>query len=329
MSNFLNVEDLCFAYLKKPLCLKDVSFSAKKNEKVLILGLDDRGKTTLLKLISGFEDKFFGKVLLNGMEIRTISDRDKNVSLILDYPVLLSGTIDKNLNFLFETLNREVPNSQEKTELLKKVNLNYKLDLNIKKLTSFEKFKLCFLRVFIKKPRALFVDDILKHPFNENEIMELQEILMSLSKDRLLFFAANEITFRKNQDFFNNLNWTNVLYLNNAKLIERQDIESFCSNPFDLDACLFNDKLCFHDGYCINQDGGFYLKIDEKFVIKVDKDLDVKFEALKLADRENEDIVIAYDSNLKVDFDKNNDFNKLLKNGKVMIFSKLDRSRII
>ena len=161
MEKFFNVENLCFAYLKKPLCLKDFSFFADKNENILILGLDDRGKTTLLKTLSGFEDKFFGKVLLDGREIRTIADTEKNVSLILDYPVLLPGSIDKNLDYLYSAIQRDVPTNDEKLGLLKKFNLNYDLKTNVKKITNFERFKLCFLRSYVKGPRVIFVDDIL------------------------------------------------------------------------------------------------------------------------------------------------------------------------
>ena len=329
MANLLKVENLCFAYLKKPLCLKDVSFNAARKDKVLVLGLDDRGKSTLLKTLSGFEDKFFGKVFLDGKELRSLLDSEKQVSLIFDYPVLLSGSIDKNLNFLYETLKKEIPTHAEKIDLLKRFNLNCDLSFNIKKLSLFEKFKLCFLRSYIKNSRVLFIDDLLKNKFNKDEISELKEIIMELSKERLLFFAANEKTFNENFDFFEYFEWSKILYLNNAKLIEKNNLNDFFGDPYDLDACLFDNKLSYHEGYCIYQDGGFYLNIEEKFIIKIDKRFDKKFESLNLADLENEDIVVVYNSEIDVDFNKNNDFNKLLMENKLMVFSKLDRSRII
>ena len=329
MKEFLKVKDLCFSYLKRPLCLKDVNFSAAKNDNILILGLDDRGKTTLLKTLSGFEERFFGKVFLDGKEIRSIADNEKNVSLILDYPVLVKGTIDDNLEFLFNALNRDMLSLAEKKKLLEKFNLNHDLDVKVKKLSLFEQFKLCFLRTFIKQPSVLFIDDILKNPFSEEQREELGEILKDLSKDRLLVFSANEKSFVSNQEIFKQFSWSKVLYLNNAKLSEKKDLNEFLNSPIDLDSCLFSNSFIYHEGYCIRQDGAYYLNIDEKFVIKIDKQFDVKFDKLKLSDLENEDIVVVFDSKLHVDLNKNNDFNKLMNNGKAMIFSKLDRSRII
>ena len=146
--NVLEVKDLCYAYIKKPLCLKDVSFSLEKKQRALVLALDDMGKTTLLKTVSGFDDKYFGWVNLNGKDLKTIPDKEKNFSIIFDYPILISGSIDKNLNYLYEILNESVASEKEKQDLLVKFKLNYKLKDNIKKLTEFEKFKLCFARVY-------------------------------------------------------------------------------------------------------------------------------------------------------------------------------------
>ena len=139
-----------------------------KNDKILILGLDDKGKTTLIKTLSGFDDKYFGDILLGGTEIRKFSDQEKNFSLIFDYPVLLNASIDDNLNYLYGILNKSVPDNQVKKELLKKVKMEHDLKCKVKKLTLFEKFKLCFLRVLIKKPRIVFIDDVLKNNFSDD-----------------------------------------------------------------------------------------------------------------------------------------------------------------
>ena len=176
MKDFLKCENLCFGYLKQPLCLKDVNFSMTKNDRVLVLGLNDKGKTSLLKTLSGFDLHYFGKVFIEGKEIKTISDDERNVSLIFDEPVLINSSIEKNIDFLFETLKKEIPEKLEKQELLKKFNLNYDLKHKVKNLSVFEKFKLCFLRSFVKDSKILFIDDILKNNFSEDELLELKEI---------------------------------------------------------------------------------------------------------------------------------------------------------
>lgn len=327
--SYFKVENLCYAYIKKTLCLKDVNFVMNKNDKALVLGLKDCGKTTLLKTLSGFDDKFFGRVSINGKEIRQIPDENKNVSLIFDKPVLLNSTIDKNLDFLYKNLNRETPSDDEKLELLKQFGLGYELKTNIKKLSLFEKFKFCFLRTFIKNPNIIFVDDIFKSNFSQEENSELVEILKMVSKNKLLFLCANDKSFLSNVNLFNELKWNKVLYLNNAKVSEFKSLDDFQNDLVDLDACNFNENLTLKEGYCVCQDGCYYLSFDDKFVIKIDKKFENCFDKLKLAENENEDVVIAYKNELEVDLSNNEAFTKLMGNGDIKIYSKLDRSKVL
>lgn len=327
--SYFKVENLCYAYIKKPLCLKDVNFVMNKNDKGLVLGLKDCGKTTLLKSLSGFDDKFFGRVSINGKEIRQIPDESKNVSLIFDKPILINSTIDKNLDFLYNSLNREIPAEEEKLELLKQFNLDFELKTKIKKLSLFEKFKLCFLRTFIKNPDIVFIDDIFKNDFSQEEKIELLEIIKKVTKNKLMFLCANDESFLSNGELFGKLKWNKILYLNNAKVSEFKSIEEFKNDLVDLDACNFNENLTLKEGYCVRQDGCFYLSFDEKFVIKIDKKFDTCFEKLKLAENENEDIVIAYKNYVKVDLVNNEAFTKLMANGDIKIYSKLDRSKVL
>lgn len=328
MKNFLEVKGLCFGYLKKPLCLKDVSFSAAEKDKILVLGLNDKGKTSLLKCLSGFEPRFIGYVFLNKKEIRQIGDSDKNVSLILDYPILINSTIDKNLNFVYENTNKEIASDEQKLELLKKFNLNFELKTKVKKLSLFEKFKLCLLRTYIKKSRAIFVDDIFKNDFSFDEKKELMQIIDEVLKDKLLVMAMSEETFSKDRALICEQDFNKVLYLNNAKITEYENLDALSKSPFDLDAVEFIDNLEKTEGYCVYQDGDYYLCFGE-FTLKVESCLKSNFDKLKLDDGENEDIVLVRSQNLEIDFSKNNDFNKLLKNKQVFVFSKLDRSRVI
>ena len=327
MKKYFCVENLCYAYLKKPLCLKDVSFYANKSDKVLILGLDDKGKSTLIKTISGFDKKYFGKVYLESNDIKTISDENKKFSLILSQPTLISGSIDNNLDYLYSVIGGILPSKEEKTKLLKMLKLDYDLNVNVKKLSIFEKFKLCFLRVYIKQPKVVFIDDIFGYNFSHKEMIELEEILSMISEDRLMFLCVNDKNFLQYKLFFEMYEWTKILYLNMAKMHERQSLGEFLDNPVDLDALAFNDGFVTKECYCVLQEESYYLSVDE-IIVKVDKVLNNKFDSLKLSDCENEDLVLAYKSRIEPNFANNNDINKMIMHGEILLFSKLDRTRI-
>lgn len=66
----LNVENISFRYsAKSPWILKDVNLKIESGERVGIVGPSGYGKSTLAKIISGYEKATSGKILLNGKEI--------------------------------------------------------------------------------------------------------------------------------------------------------------------------------------------------------------------------------------------------------------------
>lgn len=329
MEEFFNVSHLCYSYIKKPLCLKDISFSAKNNEKILICGVKDSGKSTFIKTLSGFDEKYFGSIKISGQELKSISDEEKQVSLILDYPTLLNVKIEKNIDYVYKVLDKEFISKEEKISLLNKFNLGYDLNAKISKLTKFEQFKLCFLRTFIKNPRIIFIDDIMKNEFSEEEVEELKSILSFVCENKLTFLCVSDKSYLNNKSFYDWFGADKILYLNLATVTEYKTISGLLSNPADLDACNFNDGLNHKEGYCVKQNGRYYLSVEETFVVKTDSKLDSCFDKLKLADNENEDVEIVFDNQLEVDFSKNNDINKQLIERNIKIFSKLDRSRVI
>ena len=96
----LKCENLCFSYYRQPLCIKDFSIELNNDENLLILAVDGQGKTTLMRLLSGFEDKYFGKVFHFGVDVKTIEDKNKQVSLLLSDPVLVFSSIRTNIDYI-------------------------------------------------------------------------------------------------------------------------------------------------------------------------------------------------------------------------------------
>ncbi len=94
-------EHVDFSYETRTDTLKDVSFDAPVGGVVGIVGPTGAGKTTLISLIPRFYEGVSGRILLDGMDIRDIklkSLRDQ-VSLVLQEPLLFSGTIIDNIRY--------------------------------------------------------------------------------------------------------------------------------------------------------------------------------------------------------------------------------------
>jgi len=81
--------------------LKNISFSAEPGTITAIIGGTGSGKSTIVNLISRFYDVDSGAIMVDGIDIREMSQDDLRSSLGLatQRPILFSGTIADNLRF--------------------------------------------------------------------------------------------------------------------------------------------------------------------------------------------------------------------------------------
>ncbi|MGY1703971.1 ABC transporter ATP-binding protein [Geodermatophilus sp. SYSU D00697] len=90
-----------FAYAGRLDTLTDISFQAPAGEVVALVGPTGAGKSTLVSLIPRFFDPKQGQVLLDGVDIRSISLESlrRQISIVLQEPLLFSGTIAENIRY--------------------------------------------------------------------------------------------------------------------------------------------------------------------------------------------------------------------------------------
>ena len=86
--------------------LKDVDFSVSRGEMVAVMGPSGCGKTTLLNCLSGLDDITEGQVWLEGVDLATLSDRQRTESRA------------RRMGFIFQVYNLlPVLNAVENVEL--------------------------------------------------------------------------------------------------------------------------------------------------------------------------------------------------------------------
>lgn len=81
--------------------LHDISFEARPGEVVALVGLTGAGKTTLVSLIPRFYSPSTGRVLVDGVDVQQYRIRSlrERIAIVLQDPVLFSGTIRDNLRY--------------------------------------------------------------------------------------------------------------------------------------------------------------------------------------------------------------------------------------
>ena len=95
----ITLEDVSFAYNEGDWVLRDVDFTIGAGESVAIVGATGAGKTSIISLISRFYDVQKGRILLDGVDLRDLAQRDvrKHVGVVLQDPFIFAGTIASNI----------------------------------------------------------------------------------------------------------------------------------------------------------------------------------------------------------------------------------------
>ncbi|TFH44497.1 MAG: ABC transporter ATP-binding protein [Lysobacterales bacterium] len=96
-------ENVSFSYgsIGDAHVLKGISFTAEPGQTVALLGTTGAGKSSLVNLIPRFYDVTAGRVLVDGVDVRTLNQGAlrRNIGVALQETVLFTGTIRDNIRY--------------------------------------------------------------------------------------------------------------------------------------------------------------------------------------------------------------------------------------
>lgn len=102
VKGYVEFKDVTFSYYgaEEP-ALKNISFVARPGEVTAIIGSTGSGKSTLINLIPRFYDVDSGKVLIDGVDVREMTQKilRSKIGLVPQKAVLFSGSITDNIKF--------------------------------------------------------------------------------------------------------------------------------------------------------------------------------------------------------------------------------------
>lgn len=107
---YLEFDEVSFYYqgAEEP-AIKKISFSAKPGEVTAIIGGTGSGKSTLVNLIPRFYEVTSGRILVDGMDIRELTQEKLHakIGLVPQKAVLFTGTVAENISFGTNDLSRD------------------------------------------------------------------------------------------------------------------------------------------------------------------------------------------------------------------------------
>ncbi|MCO4510676.1 ABC transporter, ATP-binding/permease protein [Streptococcus infantarius subsp. infantarius] len=166
---YLEFDKVTFAYpgeTESPV-LKDISFKAKPGETIAFIGSTGSGKSSLVNLIPRFYDVTFGKILVDGVDVRDyqLKALRQKIGFIPQKALLFTGTIEENLKYgksdaTSEELQAAADIAQAK-EFIESRDDRYQTHLaeGGSNLSGGQKQRLSIARAVVKKPDIYIFDD--------------------------------------------------------------------------------------------------------------------------------------------------------------------------
>ena len=146
--------------------LKDVSFSIKRGELLLIVGSSGSGKSTLLNMIGLLDRPTSGKIFLDGTETTTLNDneissfRNSKLGFVFQFANLLSDlTVLENI-LLPRKIQRTSENSvDDAKKLLRTVGLEKQMNNRANKISGGQAQRAAIARGLINSPAIVLADE--------------------------------------------------------------------------------------------------------------------------------------------------------------------------
>jgi ATP-binding cassette subfamily B protein len=110
VSGQVEFKDVCFRYPgAEDYVLKDINFTSRLGQTTAFVGSTGSGKSTLINLIPRFYDVSEGQILVDGVDVRDVTQHDlrDKIGYVPQKTLLFSGTIESNIKYGNEDATRE------------------------------------------------------------------------------------------------------------------------------------------------------------------------------------------------------------------------------
>ncbi|MBB3185867.1 ABC transporter ATP-binding protein [Microbacter margulisiae] len=210
-SGMLSFRHVSFAYpSSEKEILRHVSFDLERGKTYAFVGPTGGGKTTTASLMARLYDPTSGKVLLDGVDIRSmdIETRTAKIGFILQEPFLFTGSLHDNI--LYGNVQNAHLSDDELLQLLSEAGLhglldrfegglNARIDSSGDGISLGQKQLIAFIRAVLRKPDVLILDEATANIDTVTEQL-LEDVLQKLPSSTTRIIIAHRLNTIENAD---------------------------------------------------------------------------------------------------------------------------------
>ena len=218
----------CYQGAEEP-AIEKISFKTSPGELTAIIGSTGSGKSTLINLIPRFYDVTSGRILVDGVDVRELTQNKlrAKIGLVPQKVVLFAGTIAENIGFGSNNLSRDemvrAADISQASEFISTMKQGYdsKIAQGGTNISGGQKQRLAIARAFAKHPEIYIFDDsfsaldfktgaklrvaIKKETKNDTVLIIAQRVTTVMDADQIIVLDEGKIVgIGKHQDLLIN-----------------------------------------------------------------------------------------------------------------------------
>jgi ATP-binding cassette subfamily B protein len=194
-------EGVGFGYVPDRPVISGLDLTLREGETVAVVGTTGAGKTTLAKLLARFYDPTQGRVTLDGVDLRDLSDTDlrRAVVMVTQENVMFTGSVADNIGFGRPDASRADVEAAARAvgahTFIEALPEGYDTDLarGGGRLSAGQRQLVAFARAFLADPAVLVLDEATSSLDIPSERL-VQQALQTVLADRTAVIIAHRLS---------------------------------------------------------------------------------------------------------------------------------------
>ncbi len=219
LAGHIRFEDVCFSYSEDtPEVLSNVTFDVHPGEVVALVGRSGAGKSTLVDLIPRFYDPTFGRITIDGYDLKDVSLNSlrRQIGIVPQETWLFAGTLRDNIAYGDREASDEAIRAAASAANAAFIEgMENQLDTVVGErgisLSGGERQRIAIARAILMNPRLLILDEATSSLDASSEAL-VQEALDELMKKRTTIVIAHRLSTIINAD--------RILAMENGRIVE-------------------------------------------------------------------------------------------------------------
>ncbi|KAB0667354.1 amino acid ABC transporter ATP-binding protein [Oryzomonas japonica] len=223
--------------------LKNVSFSVRDGEKVVIIGPSGSGKSTILRSINRLETIDRGTIIVDGMDVSDpkvdiCKVREEIGMVFQSFNLFPHKTVLENLTLAQTVVRKRNRREAEQIalELLKKVGIAEKAAAYPAKLSGGQQQRVAIARSLAMNPKAILFDEPTS-ALDPEMIGEVLDVMKNLAQEGMtMVVVTHEMGFAREVA-------DRVIFMDHGQIVEEGTPEHFFTSPDHERAKLFLSQI--------------------------------------------------------------------------------------